>query len=210
MRDVSPADSVRVARTGHGPGMGTVEVSELLGMGAGDEAQLTTLTREEVIMVPRTTHLTLVDLPVPCVTVTTGNGVGGTLIYTFPSGFTKRLGCRAVLSARVATANEADFTDGAVAGDFGIGTLAPANADALGTDATDDDWGTAVAFLMAAFVDASIIVASEADGVHDGTSTAVPLFLNLLVDAAEQDDDNTSEILVSGDIWFSWLNQGGA
>jgi hypothetical protein len=161
--------------------------------------------------VVKTVKLTLVDLPVPIVSVTTGNGVGGARLYKFPAGFIKRLGCRARLTFSIAAAEQGDFTDGTPDGDVGIGTAVPADADALGTDATDDDWGTATPIAFAAFaITTPVAVPSEADGVHDGSSTPVEVFLNMLIDAADIDDDATTEILVSGTVWLSWLNQGGA
>ena len=65
------------------------------------------------------------------------------------------------LSLAVASAKQADFTDATPEGDAGIGSVAPENADALGTDATDDDFATATAFTMSAFA-ATVDCPSEA------------------------------------------------
>ena len=186
-----------------------ITIAELHGLNQGTVNDALAGLSETYLGGVVTTKLTLSSFPVPVVSVSTGNGVGGALLYTFPTGFIKRLGCRAELSIAIATANQADFTDGTPEGDLGIGTLAPANADALGTDATDDDWGTATAFTMSSFAVSSVTIPTEADGVHDGSSTPVPLYLNALVDAADIDDDTTSQLDVSGTIWFSWLNQYG-
>jgi hypothetical protein len=185
-----------------------VEVQELLGgvRGAGpDDAAIVVEQQAGGV-----TKITLTDLAIEIVSVTTGAGVGGTKVYDFPAGFIKRLGCRAVLSCRVATADQADYTDGTPEGQLGIGTVAPEDADALGTDATDDDWGTAADFTMTAFEDTSVVIATEADGVHDGSATPLDLFVNALVDAGDIDDDTTTTLLVSGTIWLTWVNQGGA
>jgi len=156
----------------------------------------------------RKSIFTIVDLPIAVISVTTGNGVGGIQIYDFPEGYLQRIGCLADLSLSVATANQADFTDNTPEGDLGIGTLAPANADALGTDATDDDWGTATAFIMTAFADAEILVPPEAIGVVDGHATATNLFINVLVDAADIDDGTTSEMLINGRVEITWTPLG--
>lgn len=152
----------------------------------------------------RRTRFTLTNMPLPIVSVTTGNGVGGTLIYDFPEGFILRQGAVCNLSILVAAADQADYTDNTPSGDLGLGSLAPANADALGTDATDDDFSTATAFVMAAFADPAVDLPSEASALVNGSSTALNLFVNGLVDAADIDDDTTSQILVSGTIDVIW------
>lgn len=157
-----------------------------------------------------TTVLTLASTPLPIVSVTTGNGVGGVKIYDFPLGRIRVLGTTAVLSAAIAAANQADFTNGTPEGDLGIGTLAPADADALGTDATDDNLATARAFTMASYADAEILLPSEDLITLDGTSTAIDMILTGLVNAADIDNDVTTEMLISGTVTCHWLNLGMA
>lgn len=150
------------------------------------------------------TVITLTNTPVSVVSVTTGNGVGGTKIYDFPAGYIRNHGCVANLAISIATANQADFTDATPEGDIGIGTVAPANADALGTDATDDDFATATAFTMSAYADSSVTLPPESAANFDGTSTAKDLYVNVLVDAADIDDGATSEVLISGTVTVLW------
>jgi hypothetical protein len=183
-----------------------------LGLGVNVAAENTTPTglsvTDEGVGPLRKTIITMVDMPVEVVSVTTGNGVGGTQLLDFPAGRLVHFATMGQLSIRVATANQADFTDGTPEGQIGIGTVAPANADALGTDATDDDFGTAADFTMTDYADASVSIQSEAIQQFDGTSTAKNLFLNVLVDAADIEDDTTTEVLVSGTIVVHWLNAG--
>ena len=153
------------------------------------------------------TILRLASVPVTVISVTTGSGVGGTELYGFPLGQINMLGCVSSLSCVIAAADQADFTDATPAGDIAIGSLAPANADALGTDATDDDFATAVALTMAAYSSSSQLV-SEPALLMDGTTTAKNLFVNLLIDAADIDDDVTSTVYVSGTVVVTWLNIG--
>lgn len=207
MNVVNPTDLLRVATPGNAPGMGVVAAHQFLGMGAGNAAQVPTLVAREAVGGMMVTKLTLTNFVVAVTSVTTGNGVGGSLLYTFPLGFIHRFSCRANLSLTVEDTD--DFADAAVEGDLGIGTVAPANADALGTDATDDNWATATAFACTAGVDSSIVLPTEAAGVHDGSSTAVSLYLNALADAADIDNDVTTNLLISGDVWIGWMNQGG-
>lgn len=153
------------------------------------------------------TILQIESLNVDVVSVTTGAGVGGSKVYDFPKGRILILGTMADLTLAIPTASQADFTDATPEGDIGVGTVAPANADALGTDATDDDLCTATAFTMSAFT-ATPEVPSEASLQHDGTTTAKDMFVNLLVDAGDIDDDTTGEVLVSGVIVCTWINLG--
>lgn len=150
------------------------------------------------------TVLTLVNTPVSVVSVTTGNGVGGTKVYDFPAGYIQNHGCVADLSISIATAKQADFTDGTPEGDIGIGTVAPANADALGTDATDDNFATATAFTMSSYVDSSVTLPPEASANYNGSSTPIDLYVNVLVDAADIVDGVTTEVLISGTITVVW------
>jgi hypothetical protein len=151
----------------------------------------------------RQTTLTLVDVVVEVVSVTTGAGVGGTVIFTFPANQVQFLGCVSDLAISVATANQADFTDATPEGDIGIGSLAPANADALGTDATDDDYGTAEAFTMASFVDPSVVNDSEAGAL---LAASAEVLINVLVDAVDIDDGVTTEVLINGTVTLTWAN----
>ncbi|MCK5236711.1 MAG: hypothetical protein KAR06_06970 [Deltaproteobacteria bacterium] len=193
-------------------GTAAVTLSNLSTNSVADEGvgtpSIPTCTVEEIgDGVLKRTILRLASVPVSVVSVTTGAGVGGTELYGFPLGHLNILGCIADLSCVIAAGEQADFTDATPAGDIGIGTLAPANADALGTDATDDDFATAVALTMAAYSSNSQLV-SEPALLMDGTSTAKNLFVNLLIDAADIDDDTTSIVYVSGVIVLTWLNLG--
>lgn len=156
----------------------------------------------------RKTILRLSSVPVSVTSVTTGAGVGGTKIYDFPAGRLLVLGCMADLSLQIAAADQAAFTDATPEGDVGIGTVAPANADAFGTDATDDDFATGTAFVMAAYADASVQCPSENSLQKDGTSTAIDMYLNMLVDAVDIDDSTTTTVYASGIVTFYWINLG--
>lgn len=156
----------------------------------------------------RKTMLRLSSVPVSVVSVTTGAGVGGTKIYDFPEGRILILGCMADLSLQIAEADQASFTDGTPEGDVGIGTVAPANADTFGTDATDDDFSTGTAFVMAAYADAAVQCPSENSIQKDGTATPIDMYLNMLVDAVDIDDGATSTVYASGVVSFYWINLG--
>jgi hypothetical protein len=175
---------------------------------AGEVAGSGVTVREVTSKVVHQTIIKLTDLAVPIVSVGNGRGVGGTKVYDFPAGRILFLGCMADLSARIATAKEGDFTDGTPEGDIGIGSVGMANADAFGTDATDDDYATGSPLAFTDYVDASVTCASEPTAHFDGTGTAKDVYVNALIDAADVDDDATTEILVSGEITLTWINLG--
>ena len=184
--------------------------TESLVVGAGHSGQSTIVTVEKVNSGSRIhkTILTLTNCPISVVSVTTGNGVGGTKIYDMPEGLISIQEARSHLSLSIASAKQADFTDGTPQGDLGVGTVAPANADALGTDATDDNICTSGAFTMAAYAATGISLPFDGATTNDGTQTAMDIYLNCLVDAADINDDTTTEVLVSGTITLIWENLG--
>src|SRR5690606_36434790 len=152
--------------------------------GAGNGGTVSVVEKGDGVL--HQTILTLTNTPVAIAAVTTGNGVGGTKVYDFPAGHINVLGTVGNLSISVAADEQENFTDNAPEGDIGIGSAAPANADALGTDATDDDYGTATAFTMASFVDSSVTVPPDSAAYKlDGTGTAKDVYVNVLVDAAD-------------------------
>lgn len=172
--------------------------------GAGNGSTVSVVEKGDGVF--HQTEITLASTPVSVVSVTTGNGVGGTKVYDLPEGHINVLGCVGDLSLAVET--QADFTDGTPEGDVGIGSAAPANADALGTDATDDDYGTATAFTMASYAATVDVPPDSAAAKFDGTSTPKDVYVNVLVDAADIDDDTTTNVLVSGTIKLTWINLG--
>lgn len=174
---------------------------------AGAKNGSTVTVEEKGSGVVHQTVLTLASTLCPIVSVTTGNGVGGIKIYDMPEGYIRVLGCTADLTLLVGSAKEADYTDNTPEGDMGIGTVAPANADAFGTDATDDDIATGATITMSTFAD-TVTLTPEAALNHDGTSTAKDVFVNMLIDAADIDDDTTSEVEVSGTVTLTWINLG--
>ena len=180
------------------------------GTGAGSVNGSTIVAREQGMGSVHITTLTLTNTPLSVVSVTTGNGVGGFKLYTFPEGYIHVLGAHATnLDFSIASGKQADFTDATPEGQIGIGSLLPANADALGTDATDDDICTAADITFAAYAAADqTLKADAATLVLNGSSTAEDVNLTVLIDAADIDDGVTTEILVSGTVVVPWIFAG--
>lgn len=177
--------------------------------GAGTKAASSTVEVEEQSNgIFRQTKITLTNAPLSVVSVTTGNGVGGLKLYTFPEGYIHVLGSYGSVSLSIASAKQGDFTDATPEGDLGIGSLLPANADSLGTDATDDDICTARPFTMSSYAASVNFRADAATLVLNGSSTAEDVNLTVLVDAADIDNDVTTEILATGTIYIRWIFAG--
>lgn len=153
---------------------------------------------------------TLKNAQVPVVSVGAAAGVGGLVLATLPEGLVRILGGTADLTVSVNSEHFSDFTDAAVEGDVAIGTVAPANADALGTDATDDNICTANAFTQAAWAgDTKLTSDIAAVLAVDGTAGApVQIVLNAFVDAADIDDDTSTFLSVSGRVTVIWADLG--
>lgn len=209
-RIISPSDGVRVSSvSGGSPGMGEfARVGDLLGGAAGvlNQPSYTTLLNQGPL---RRDLFTFTNLPVTITSVTTGRGVGGTKFFTFPKGWIRHHFTRGRLSFSIPAAQQEFVTDGTPEGDVGIGTVAPANADALGTDATDDDFGTAAAVnITTGYAVSGIVIPSEAAAAFDGTTTAKALFMNMAVDAADIDDSASVIYNVSGWLMVGWSFEG--
>jgi hypothetical protein len=155
------------------------------------------------------TVLTLDNVEVEIVSSGAGAGVGGQLLYTLPQGRIAFLGASAIVDWGIAAAEQGNFTDGTPEGQVGLGTLAPANADALGTDATDDNLATAQDITGTDFA-GDVALPSEAMQHLDGTVTPIPVVLNALIDAADIDNDATTKLRFTGVIRLFWANLGVA
>lgn len=132
----------------------------------------------------------------------------GQKLFTFPAGNILIFGATADLVVRKSSAGVIDAFDG----DFALGTVtASNNATLAGTEqniipttATPQATGVgAAAFTTAKGVNAAAIAPL------DGTATAVPLFLNLLVDDGDHDVTGTpANLLLTGTVTVAWINLG--
>lgn len=174
--------------------------------GLGVVAGISTTVSEKGNYAVKQTILTLDSEVVSVTSVGNANGVGGTSIYSLPEGHINILGATASLT--VGVASQGDFADGAVEGDLGVGTLAPENADSLGTDATDDNICTAASFTMLAFEGSADLAPDTGGMLIDATAVGQDIVLTALVDSAYINDDTTTDLTVSGTITILWANLG--
>lgn len=152
--------------------------------------------------------LTLDAVSVDITSTSTANGFGGIKLYNYPASHLYTLGAVCDLSITVPAAEQANFTDATPEGDIGLGTVIIANADAMGTDATDDNIATANAFVMADYADALVPLEPEGVGYADNIAGTRAANLNVLIDAADIDDDASTSVEVSGSIIINYIALG--
>ncbi len=190
-------------------GVQTNSAEEVISHGVGTVAGTGVAVAESGSGAFHKTVFTLTDVLIPQASITTAAGVGSIKIYDFPTGAIFRMGCTADLAITIAAAEQADFTDNTPEGDIGIGSITMANDDAFGTDATDDDWGTAQTYVMSAWADADVAISAEAAVMLADGGTDADLFLSALTDAGDIDDGVSSAgITVNGTITVLWANCG--
>lgn len=147
---------------------------------------------------------TVITLSSRSITMTDEAGVvayGGTKIYDFPAGNILVLGATADLTVTKSGAGiNADFD-----GDFALGTVTASNNNSLASTEQNLIPTTPTAQAVAG--------ATTAKGINiaaiaplDGTATAVDVYLNFLIDDADQNGGGA--LLVSGPITLTWINLG--
>lgn len=150
------------------------------------------------------TVLTLTNTPIPQVSITTGNGIGGVKVYDMPVGTIKIIGAAALIDLSIAAGKQADFTDATPSGDLGLGSAAIVDPTAFSTDATDDNICAGVATDMADYADADVSLVPYSGDVN--FASPLDVYLNALTDAADIDNGVTTELLANGLIVLYWIN----
>lgn len=170
------------------------------GSGAGDPAN-SVMADESGSGGKQFTTLRFTRIPVT-VANTTGASFGSLKIYDFPQGQIRLHGGRANLTF--------DWSGSAItltgSGDFSLGTTATADA-ALATTEVDFLASTAMLDPFVAGIGTgkgNLVVATSFDGV----TTAVDLYLNIIIDDADVADADSSVVYVTGTIIIEWTNYG--
>ena len=180
------------------PGYKIAVIARSSGAGGTVEADNTTATEAASGPYHQTT-LTLTDAEVT-LTDDAGNGqYGGLLLYTFPEGLVKSLGV-AVNGTLTGDVSYIATFDGSVS----VGTTAVSDATFGGAD---EDLLADGAFTQAVDSVAAVNrVGGSAAAESDGTTTAVPVYLNFVItdDAAHA----TGTGLFNGTVTLTWLYLG--
>jgi hypothetical protein len=150
-----------------------------------------------------TLHHTELDFTALSMTMTDVSGQsthGSKLIYTFPAGSIVILGTKINLEGTNGTGGISDTGDG----DVGIGTVTCDTSSTLGSTEQNIVSTTTIAQEVAGV--GHIHALKAAVSYHDGTTTAVPVYLNILYDDADSSSNDT--LSLTGTIDIYWLNQG--
>jgi predicted RecA/RadA family phage recombinase len=148
------------------------------------------------------TRLSLDALSVTMADAAGGQSSGGTKIYDFPAGAIKMVGAIANLTVTAGSGGIADAFDG----DFALGSVvAAADASLSGTEANILP-STAMPQAVAGVTTAKGQSTAAQEIVLDGTTTAVDLYLNALVDDADSSGNDT--LAFTGTIDLFWINLG--
>jgi hypothetical protein len=147
--------------------------------------------------------LKLTDLPVSVNAPTSNAGRGNAQLYDLPLGILNVTRAVAQIKLSVATANQSDFTDGTEEGDFALGTEAADDGALSGTGEADIIPSTG--FTMASHATDHIEGEMAAHVRLDGSSTAKDIHFNLVVDAADIDNDADTEVLVNGIVHITFV-----
>ena len=151
------------------------------------------------------TVFTLSDVAVALTDEAATVAYGGLKIYDFPAGAIMTVGATSDLDLTKSSAGVNNDWDG----DFGLGTATAGN-DATLTSTEDDILPTtATPQASAGATTANGQSAAAENVVFDGTSTAKDLYLNFLVDDADQDVNGTAcNLIANGTIRVLWINLG--
>lgn len=147
---------------------------------------------------------TILTLTSVAVTMTDEAGVvayGGVKLYDLPEGAILFGGAVADLDITASGGINANFD-----GDFGVGTVTASNNATLATTEQNIIPTTATPQAVSSVTTANGKSTATENAVVDGTSTALDVYLNFLVDDADQNGGGT--ITVTGTISILWCNLG--
>ena len=167
-------------------------------LGRGDQAALAALVTDETSDLVKVT-ISLTAVSIDSVTVAAAIGFGSVSLGNLPEGNIIMHGIVADLTFSGPTS--ADLTD-TWDGDWGLGTTPIDDATISVGDEdiiTENPMGAATAEVSPLQHEAAIPA-----GIIDNTAADLELNLNLLIDAAEQTDDTTVAIAVTGTVVYTY------
>jgi len=130
---------------------------------------------------------------------------GGLKIYDFPAGAILFLGATSDVDLTKSSAGVNDDWDG----DFGVGTVTASNNATLATTEQTVIPTTATPQASSGATTANGQSTATENAVVDGTSTALDLYYNLLVDDADHDVTSTAcNLILNGTLNVAWINLG--
>jgi hypothetical protein len=131
---------------------------------------------------------------------------GGSKIYDFPEGLIMFVGAVTDIDLTKSSAGVNDDWDG----DMGLGTVTAGNDATLSSTEQDLIPTTATPQASSGVTTADAqSTATEGLALHDGTATAVDVYLNFLVDDADHDVTSTAcNLICNGTVTLTWISLG--
>lgn len=162
--------------------------------------------REDGIGPLKKTTLTFVNVTFALTDVAATVAYSGKKIYDMPAGAILFLAAKADLALSKSSAGVNTDWDG----DVSLGTVTASNNATLTSTEANLIPSTPTPQAVAGVTTADgVSTSTEAAKIIDGTATAMDVYLNLLVDDADQDVTGTPcNLIVNGTVTLHWLNAG--
>jgi hypothetical protein len=130
---------------------------------------------------------------------------GGSKLFDMPAGAIMILGAVSDIDLTKSSAGVTDTWDG----DFGVGTATVASDATLSGTEQNIIPSTATPQAVAGATTANGQSTATENAVIDGTTTALDIYLNFLVDAADHTVETTAcNLVVNGTLTLHWINLG--
>lgn len=153
----------------------------------------------------KTTILTFVNTPVPLSDEAGVVAYGGLKVYDFPQGYIYIQSAVADLAITKSSAGVNDNWDG----DIGVGTVTATNDGTLASTEQNIIPTTSTPQAVAGATTGDCVSTATEHAIHDGTTTAVDLFVNLLVDDADHNVAGTPcNLILNGTLAINWIFMG--
>jgi len=130
---------------------------------------------------------------------------GGLKIYDFPEGYLYTIGASSDIAlTKSSTGVNADWD-----GDFGVGTVTASNNATLATTEQNVIPTTATPQAAAGVTTSDGVSTATEHAILDGSTTAVDLYVNFLVDDADHDVTTTAcNLIMNGTLTILWTSMG--
>ncbi len=153
----------------------------------------------------KTTTLTFTDTPVVLADEAGVVAYGGLKVYDMPQGYIYMQSAVSNLAITKSSAGVNDNWDG----DIGVGTVTAANDATLSVTEQNIIPTTATPQAAAGATTGDAVSTATEHAILDGTTTAVDVFVNLLVDDADHDVTTTPcNLILNGTLVLNWIFMG--
>lgn len=153
----------------------------------------------------RTTEFTFTDVELALTDEPSTVAYGGLKIYDFPQGYIYfQSGCMDLALTKDSAGVDDDWN-----GDIGVGTATAGNDGTLSSTEQNVIPTTATPTASSGVTTGDCVSTATEHAIVDGTSTALDLYVNILVDDADHDVTTTPcNLILNGTLVVVWLSMG--